>query len=77
MGTRPPIEARPSLAAQSELRDDRNNAEVEAIYFAPLRELVFRAKTIHRPYGAQTEVCETTAEPVQTCRLISFAAASA
>jgi acyl-coenzyme A thioesterase PaaI-like protein len=91
MGTRPLLEARPSLAARNPLHHDRENAEVEAIYHTSLRELVFRAQTVHLRYGAQTEVwairqtadgaqtevCATTAERGQTRRLISIAAAGA
>ena len=59
MGTRPLLEARRGLAAQSELRHDRENVEVEAIYRAPLRKLVFRARSVHGRHAAQTEVCAT------------------
>jgi hypothetical protein len=74
MGTRPLLEARPSLAARNQLLHDWECAEEEGetIYFTPLPELVFLARTIHRTYGAQTKVCATG-----TRRLISIAAASA
>jgi biotin synthase len=64
MGTEAELEARPGLAAQTELRHDWKRAEVEAIYRAPLPELVFRAQTIHRAHHAP--------DRVQTCQLISI-----
>jgi hypothetical protein len=93
MGTKRVLEARLSLAAQSELRHDQENAEAEAIYFTALRGLVFCAKTIRRTYGAQAKVCATvhgtcgaqtevcatnrTAGRAKTRRLISMTAAGA
>jgi biotin synthase len=51
-------------AVRSEVRHDWNRAEVEAIYRAPLPELVFRAQTIHRQFHPP--------DRVQTCQLISI-----
>jgi biotin synthase len=56
-----------SEAAQTErssLRYDWTRAEIEAIYRAPVPELVFRAQTIHRQFHAP--------DRVQTCQLISI-----
>jgi hypothetical protein len=81
MGTRPLLEARPSRAARNQLRHDWEcaEAEVETIYFAPLRQFVFLTHSFHPKCGAQTEVCATKHAPgrVQTRRLIFITAASA
>jgi biotin synthase len=54
-------------AAQTEmgaLRYDWTRAEIEAIYRAPVPELVFRAQSVHRNFHAP--------DRVQTCQLISI-----
>ncbi|HLZ13158.1 MAG TPA: biotin synthase BioB [Candidatus Acidoferrum sp.] len=51
-------------AERSSLRYDWTRAEIEAIYRAPVPELVFRAQTIHRQFHAP--------DRVQTCQLISI-----
>src|SRR5580658_4340131 len=48
----------------SALRNDWKKSEVQAIYEAPLPELLFRAQTVHREFHAP--------DRVQTCQLISI-----
>ena len=63
MGTKRVLEARPSLAAQSELHHYWKLGEVKTIHSIPLAELVFRADTIYRASRA--------ADRLQSGRLIS------
>jgi biotin synthase len=51
-------------AATSGLRHNWKRGEVEAIYYAALPELIFRAQSVHREYHEP--------DRVQTCQLISI-----
>ena len=63
----PSSDSPPAAGSRPALRHDWTVAEIEAIYTAPLPDLVFRAQTVHRAHHRADEVqgCMTSRRRVQ------------